>query len=99
MRWLAVALLCLATPAVTDIIADVSNWVTNAPCCSDDCEDSGAPCTQQCMHCVCGAQVLAMATTKPAELSTSRRPMARSTHAAEPHSSGHLDPPFRPPVS
>ena len=99
LRYVAVALLCLATPAVTEIISDVSNWVMNTPCCGDDCEDSGAPCTNQCMHCVCGAQVLAVATEKSADVSAPRSSLARSTFALDLDSSGHLEPPFRPPVS
>ncbi len=98
LRWLAVLLLCVAAPSVQDIIADVANW-TDGDCCSDECEESGAPCTQQCMHCVCGPRVVAAAAQSFIVLSPQFRVSAQTPNTPALQLSGHRDPPFRPPVS
>ena len=98
LRWLTVLLLCVAAPSVQDIIADVANWA-DGDCCSDECEESGAPCTQQCMHCVCGPRVVAATSQSFIVLSPPLGVSARTTRPLELQLSGHRDPPFRPPVS
>ncbi len=99
LRWLAALLLCVATPAVQEIIADVTTWATDGDCCSDDCEESGAPCTQQCMHCVCGPRLVAVAAQSLLLIPQPVTQSAKTTSALPLPSSGHGDPPFRPPVS
>jgi hypothetical protein len=96
LRLAAVMLACLSTPTVRDVIG--GEWLSDVECCADDCDESGDACTQQCEHCICGhfvtvptiasgrALVVQMVTTIP----SMERSGARS---------GHLDPPFRPPVS
>ncbi len=99
LRWLAVLLLlCVATPSVQDLIADVTNWA-DGDCCSDECEESGAPCTQQCMHCVCGPRLVAVAAQSLIVLAPPLDVSASTTSRLELQLSGHRDPPFRPPVS
>ncbi|MDP2274851.1 MAG: hypothetical protein Q8K32_29185 [Archangium sp.] len=98
LRWLAVLLLCVAAPSVQDIIADVANW-TDGDCCSDECEESGAPCTQQCMHCVCGPRVVAATSQSFIMLLPEFQVSTGTTRTLELQLSGHRDPPFRPPVS
>lgn len=98
-RTLAVVGMCLGTPAVLDIIVDTAGWITGAQCCADDCDESGAPCTQLCVHCSGGGhhntvpspertRVAVVGERSPAQWQATVRPL-----------SGHLEPPFRPPVS
>lgn len=99
-RTLAVLWLCLATPAVHDVIVETASWLTGAECCADDCDESGSPCTQQCTHCVCGGHNLTLSAPECIRLAIARS--ARSVAGTQAHlgaRSGHLDPPFRPPVS
>ncbi len=99
LRWVAVLLLCVATPAVQDIIAGLTTWASDGDCCSDECEESGAPCTQQCMHCVCGPRLVAVAAQSLVLFSQPLSVSTQSTRTLELQLSGHRDPPFRPPVS
>ncbi|MFO0595255.1 MAG: hypothetical protein U0228_08120 [Myxococcaceae bacterium] len=99
LRCAAVALLTLATPAVLDVVVDTASWLTGAECCSDGCDDTDAPCSQQCVHCTCGARPVAM----PANLvvrDADAQPRTPFTPlhlgAAAP---GVTDPPFRPPAA
>lgn len=88
-------LACLTTPTVRDVAAD---WLSDAACCADDCDETGDACTQQCGHCITGHNVTVPATERGratlAHWLTSVPPVERSGAR-----SGHLDPPFRPPVS
>lgn len=92
-------MLCLVSPAVQDIIVDVTGWVLGeAECCADDC-DEGTPCTQQCVHCVCGTRLVAAPHELTAPLAGTWSSMARTEQSIEVQLGGHLEPPFRPPVS
>jgi hypothetical protein len=100
LRWLAVLLLCVATPAVQDIVSDLNNLIAGADdCCADECEESGAPCTQQCLHCVCGPRLVAAAAPDAPQLTQAWSTLPRAEGTTSLPSSAHLDPPFRPPVS
>lgn len=97
-RWLIVLTLAFATPAVQDVLTDVSMWLTGAACCADDCDESGAPCSQQCAHCPCGVRNVAL--NAPGHEVPPVAALKRvSTTALIPPSNTPLDPPFRPPVS
>ena len=98
-RMAAVLCLCLGTPAVLDIIVQTSGWLSGAECCADDCDESGNPCTQQCIHCVCGGHNVTLLSTERSRLATARVPPAEEQQDRAGARSGHLDPPFRPPVS
>lgn len=92
--------LCLATPAIQDIVEDVTSAILDAPCCADGCDESGQPCSQQCVHCVCGARLAVTATDVGVALPAftgAGLEGAWELHAVALH--GHLDPPFRPPAS
>lgn len=97
-RLLAVLWLCLATPAVQDILMDAVTWATGEEPCGDDCEQTGT-CTQQCGHCVCSVHAGLLPQTD--RLVT--EPVCVRVGALAPRPAmaqrGHLDPPFRPPVS
>lgn len=100
-RWLLGLLLCLATPAAQELVVDVVSAVTDvdsAPCCSDDCDESGMPCTQQCAGSICGARALVM----PTQVLVSPEPVACLLALLEEvlgaGMSGHTEPPFRPPA-
>jgi hypothetical protein len=97
-RLAAVIALCLATPAVLDIIVQTSGWLSGEDCCADDCEESGEPCTQQCVHCVCGGHNVTLPSTERTLIVARIPPASLNEDRAEARS-GHLDPPFRPPVS
>jgi hypothetical protein len=100
LRWLAVALLCLSTPAVQDIIVDTSSWLAGAECCADECEETGNPCTQQCLHCVCGVRAIAAPLPSGPQARTASLTLSLlSPEVLDVERAGHLDPPFRPPVS
>lgn len=99
LRALAVALLCLASPSTQDVVLDVVSWATGADCCLDACDETGKQCTQQCAHCSCSPHMVATLTalrvrTGIEEQSALRVPGERGVLC-----SGHLEPPFRPPVS
>ncbi len=67
--------------------------------CVDGCEDTGESCTQQCGHCLCSAHVGLLPDDR-ARLTTALRPLlSLSAPQSTTAQSGHLDPPFRPPVS
>lgn len=99
LRVVAVLALCLCTPAVLDIIVETANWVAGVECCADDCDESGVPCTQQCTHCVCGGHNVTLPSFELGRVVAERwvRAPVALLHASA--RSGHLDPPFRPPVS
>ncbi len=98
LRAVAVGWLCLAAPAVQDIVMDAVSWATGAEICLDGCDESGESCTQQCGHCLCNAHAGLVPESRAALTSFSTlllSPMDQSAVAQ----SGHLEPPFRPPVS
>lgn len=97
-RWLIVLALAFASPAVQDAFTDVSMWLTGAACCADDCDESGAPCSQQCAHCPCGVRTITL-NSNSHEVPAVATVQLVSTTAIIPPSSTTLDPPFRPPVS
>lgn len=100
LRLAVVALLCVSTPSVQDLVVDVSSWLGDGDCCGDDCERTGEPCTQQCLHCVCGVRAIAAPlATAPLVLAVSTPRTAATPEAMTAELGGHLDPPFRPPVS
>lgn len=95
LRLAAVLLACLSTPTLRDVIG--AEWLNDVECCADDCDESGMPCSQACAHCVSGHHVTVPVIASEratfaivTNIATSERSSARS---------GHLDPPFRPPVS
>lgn len=99
-RWVLVLALAFATPAVQDALTDFTMWVTGQACCADDCDESGAPCTQQCAHCPCGGGIrtATLHTTTAEAFPGWARELAGELVTAVP-SSTTQDPPFRPPVS
>lgn len=98
-RLVAVLWLCLTTPSVLDITVETVSWLSGAECCADDCDESGEPCTQQCVHCVCGGHNAALPFSERTRLVVARVVSAADTHLRVSARSGHLEPPFRPPVS
>jgi hypothetical protein len=96
-RLVAVLLLCLASPSVLDIIVQASGWLSGAPCCADDCDESGSPCTQQCAHCVGHTATLPSAERVRVALVRWQTPLRRGDESGPRR--GHLEPPFRPPMS
>jgi len=98
-RALAVIWLCLSTPAVLDIIVETAGWLSGADCCADDCEETGAPCTQQCIHCVCGGHNLTLPFVECTRGTVADVTTPVGLHAQASERAGHLEPPFRPPVS
>lgn len=99
IRFVAVVALCLCTPAVLDIIVQTASWAAGVECCADDCEESGVPCTQECTHCVCGGHNVTLPSFEACRVITQRWVRAPVVLLSEGARSGHLDPPFRPPVS
>jgi hypothetical protein len=97
-RLVAVLWLCLATPSVLDIVVETASWLSGAECCADDCDESGEPCTQQCVHCVCGGHNAALPFSERARLVVARVISAADSEPPASARSGHLEPPFRPPV-
>lgn len=98
-RAVAVVWLCLGTPAVLDIITDTASWMSGAQCCADDCDESGAPCTQLCVHCSGGGHHNTLPSIERTRVAVrGERGRAQSRTTVRPLS-GHLEPPFRPPVS
>jgi len=95
-RWLIVLVLAFASPAVQDVLTDVSMWLTGA-CCADDCDES-APCSQQCAHCPCGVRNIALNANGYEVPAVATLTLVSTTALISP-SSTTLDPPFRPPVS
>lgn len=98
-RWVVVLMLAFATPAVQDVLTDLTMWVTGQACCADDCDETGAPCTQQCAHCPCGSIRIATLQSSSAEPFALSVPEPISDDGLVPPTSATLDPPFRPPVS
>ena len=98
-RTLAVAWLCLATPALQDIVLDAVSWATGVEVCVDGCDETEGSCTQQCGHCLCSAHAGLLPDGKTSLLAAQGTLFQLpASHAVTAHS-GHLDPPFRPPVS
>lgn len=102
LRWLLGLLLCLATPTAQELLFDVVAAVSDAApddCCTDDCDESGMPCSQQCANAACGARTA----VAPGEVLVSPAPigqwLARLDEAAGTDLSGHREPPFRPPAA
>lgn len=98
-RVAAVLWLCLGTPAVLDVVVQTAGWLSGAECCADDCEETGEPCTQQCVHCVCGGHNVTLPSLELARPALARTASAADTRDRLGARSGHLEPPFRPPVS
>jgi hypothetical protein len=98
-RWFIVLVLAFATPAVQDALTDLSMWLTDAACCADDCEESGAPCSQQCAHCPCGGVRSVALNSLGQEVPAVATLELVSTTDVVPPSDATVDPPFRPPVS
>lgn len=99
VRVLAVVAVCGSTPTMQDIVVDVASWVTGEECCTDDCEQSGAPCQQECVHCANACHLVALTAVAVMREPVSKVPGRLDTQPQERARSGHLDPPFRPPVS
>lgn len=97
-RLVAVLWLCLATPSVLDIVVETASWLSGAECCADDCDESGEPCTQQCVHCVCGGHNAALPFSDRTRLEVAQVMSTADTRPPAGARSGHLEPPFRPPV-
>lgn len=98
-RWLVVLALAVATPAVQDALTDLKMLVTGEACCADDCDETGAPCSQQCAHCPCGTLRNVTVQSGCADVPPGRGRQLVIADALVPPSSTTLDPPFRPPVS
>jgi hypothetical protein len=98
-RAFAIAWLCFATPAVQDIVMDTLSWVTGSGECADNCEETGDLCTQQCGHCVCSSHTGLLPQVRPALIARSGMRYRVEATDSTMTLSGHLDPPFRPPVS
>lgn len=99
MRWVFVIALAFSSPAVQDALTDLTMWATGEACCADDCDETGSPCTQQCVHCPCGNLRSVTLQSSTTELVA---PIAHEVMVDErlsPPSDAMLDPPFRPPVS
>ena len=97
-RAVAVSLMCLATPAVQDIVMDAVTWAAGGEVCTDGCDDSTTPCTQQCGHCLCSAHVGLLPDAK-VPLTSFFSILSSAPRQSAVVQSGHLEPPFRPPVS
>lgn len=96
LRWIAVLGLCLATPSLDDVVDAAVSWATDGSCCSDEGCDSGAPCQQQCCHCVPSLHaVLSSDWATTATRVEQVEPLFWAASATA--SSGHHEPPFRPP--
>lgn len=98
-RLVAVVLLCLGTPAVLDVIVDTASWLSGAGCCADDCDESGPPCSQHCVHCVCAGHNVTLPCAESIRGAVAVELHSVQTPATVRALSGHLEPPFRPPVS
>lgn len=98
-RWLVVFALALATPAVQDALTDLTMLVTGETCCADDCDETGAPCSQQCAHCPCGTLRNVTPQSACADVPSVEARQLVIAEARLPPTSTTLDPPFRPPVS
>ena len=97
LRAVAVGWLCLATPAVQDILMDAVTWAAGGEVCTDDCDDTET-CTQQCGHCVCSAHAGLVPEARTGLTSVAGVLFSPASQSAMAQS-GHLEPPFRPPVS
>lgn len=98
-RWVLVLMLAFVTPAVQDVLTDVTMWVTGQSCCPDDCDETGSRCPQQCAHCPCGSlrAITLHGATPQAPLIARSEPVFTDSLLAPTCTT--LDPPFRPPVS
>ena len=98
-RWVVVLLLAISAPAVQDALTDLTMWVTGQTCCTDDCDETGSPCSQQCAHCACSGVRNATLAAVASEVPAFALSEAITESGLTPPSNTTLDPPFRPPVS
>ncbi len=95
LRLLALVLWCVAAPSLHAGL-ELAGWAAGEACCADDCEETGAPCTQQCARCVPSTHVVSMHEA----VATVRRhdtPLPRGDAPRRVPTQGHHEPPFKPP--
>ncbi len=102
-RFIALLVLCLATPGVNDVAQELLAHATGVECCDEGgCDDGSGQCDpNECMHCVGCSHGMTLATVvvRPVVGRAAAEGLVHTWLTTQPSASGFRTPPFRPPAA